>query len=192
MPGIWWQIVEKYKVNVMFSAPTAARVLKKQDPAFMHKYDLSSLKHLRLASRSTSRPTSGSRTNSKPVIDNYWQTETGWPMLAALPGVERPRSSSVRRASRFMAQHNLQIFRETVPSVGPTKGYRRRDPAVAAWLPVDGLGWMTDSSSPTFTLFKDPLVYSSYDWAIKDEDGYFTILGRTDDVINVAGHRLGT
>jgi propionyl-CoA synthetase len=104
-PGIWWQIVEKYKVNVMFSAPTAARVLKKQDPAYMHKYDLSSLKHIFMAGEPLDQPTHEWFMNElqKPVIDNYWQTETGWPMLAALPGVEKTRSSSVRRASRSMA-----------------------------------------------------------------------------------------
>jgi propionyl-CoA synthetase len=82
--GIWWQIVEKYKVSVMFSAPTAVRVLKKQDPAFLKKYDLSSLKHLFLAGEPLDE-TSHQWIMSElgiPVIDNYWQTETGWPMLA--------------------------------------------------------------------------------------------------------------
>jgi len=192
--GIWWQIVEKYKVSVMFSAPTAARVLKKQDPAFMHKYDLSSLKHVFMAGEPLDQPTHEwfMTELGKPVIDNYWQTETGWPMLAALPGVEK---TPIKYGSPSFPVYgyNLQIFREDGSVCGPNeKGIA----AVIPPLPPGCLStvWGQDDRfvSTYFTLFKDPLVYSSYDWAIKDEDGYFSILGRTDDVINVAGHRLGT
>ncbi len=89
--GIWWRIVEKYKVNVMFSAPTAIRVLKKQDPAFLHKYDLSSLRHLFLAGEPLDEPTHRWIMGelNLPVIDHYWQTETGWPMLGPAPGIEK-------------------------------------------------------------------------------------------------------
>jgi propionyl-CoA synthetase len=193
-PGIWWQIVEKYKVTVMFSAPTAARVLKKQDPAFMHKYDLSSLKHIFMAGEPLDQPTHEwfMTELQKPVIDNYWQTETGWPMLAALPGVE---NTPIKYGSPSFPVYgyNLQIFREDGSVCGANeKGIA----AVIPPLPPGCLStvWGQDDRfvSTYFTLFKEPLVYSSYDWAIKDEDGYFTILGRTDDVINVAGHRLGT
>ena len=192
--GIWWQIVEKYKVTVMFSAPTAARVLKKQDPAFMHKYDLSSLKHIFMAGEPLDQPTHEwfMTELQKPVIDNYWQTETGWPMLAALPGVE---NTPIKYGSPSFPVYgyNLQIFREDGSVCGANeKGIA----AVIPPLPPGCLStvWGQDDRfvSTYFTLFKEPLVYSSYDWAIKDEDGYFTILGRTDDVINVAGHRLGT
>ncbi len=193
-PGIWWQIVEKYKVNVMFSAPTAARVLKKQDPAYMHKYDLSSLKHIFMAGEPLDQPTHEWFQNElqKPVIDNYWQTETGWPMLAALHGVEKT-SIKFGSPSFPVYGYNLKIFREDGSECGANeKGIA----AVIPPLPPGCLStvWGQDDRfvSTYFTLFKDPLVYSSYDWAIKDDDGYFTILGRTDDVINVAGHRLGT
>ncbi|MBS1130460.1 MAG: propionyl-CoA synthetase [Proteobacteria bacterium] len=192
--GIWWQIVEKYKVTVMFSAPTAARVLKKQDPAFMHKYDLSSLKHVFMAGEPLDQPTHEWFQNElqKPVIDNYWQTETGWPMLASLPGVEKT-PIKFGSPSFPVYGYNLQIFREDGSVCGANeKGIA----AVIPPLPPGCLStvWGQDDRfvSTYFTLFKDPLVYSSYDWAIKDDDGYFTILGRTDDVINVAGHRLGT
>jgi len=193
-PGIWWEIVEKYKVSVMFSAPTAARVLKKQDPAYMHKYDLSSLKHVFMAGEPLDQPTHEWFMNElqKPVIDNYWQTETGWPMLAALPGVE---NTPIKYGSPSFPVYgyNLQIFREDGSVCDANeKGIA----AVIPPLPPGCLStvWGQDDRfvSTYFTLFKEPLVYSSYDWAIKDEDGYFTILGRTDDVINVAGHRLGT
>ncbi len=193
-PGIWWEIVEKYKVSVMFSAPTAARVLKKQDPAYMHKYDLSSLKHVFMAGEPLDQPTHEWFQNElqKPVIDNYWQTETGWPMLAALPGVEKT-PIKFGSPSFPVYGYNLQIFREDGSICGANeKGIA----AVVPPLPPGCLStvWGQDDRfvSTYFTLFKEPLVYSSYDWAIKDEDGYFTILGRTDDVINVAGHRLGT
>ncbi len=193
-PGIWWQIVEKYKVTVMFSAPTAARVLKKQDPAYMHKYDLSSLKHVFMAGEPLDQPTHEWFMNElqKPVIDNYWQTETGWPMLAALPGVE---NTPIKYGSPSFPVYgyNLKIFREDGSVCDANeKGIA----AVIPPLPPGCLStvWGQDDRfvSTYFTLFKEPLVYSSYDWAIKDDDGYFTILGRTDDVINVAGHRLGT
>ena len=193
-PGIWWQIVEKYKVNVMFSAPTAARVLKKQDPAYMHKYDLSSLKHIFMAGEPLDQPTHEWFMNElqKPVIDNYWQTETGWPMLAAMPGVEKT-PIKFGSPSFPVYGYNLKIFREDGSECGPNeKGIA----AVIPPLPPGCLStvWGQDDRfiSTYFTLFKDPVVYSSFDWAIKDDDGYFTILGRTDDVINVAGHRLGT
>ncbi len=192
--GIWWKIVEKYKVNVMFSAPTAARVLKKQDPAFMHKYDLSSLKHIFMAGEPLDQPTHEwfMTELQKPVIDNYWQTETGWPMLAALPGVE---NTPIKYGSPSFPVYgyNLQIFREDGSVCGAN------EKGIAAVIPPLPPGclttvWGQDDRfvSTYFNLFTDPLVYSSYDWAIKDDDGYFTILGRTDDVINVAGHRLGT
>src|SRR5436309_3364299 len=89
--GIWWQIVQDHKVSVMFSAPTAIRVLKKQDPAYLKKYDVSSLKHLFLAGEPLDEPTHVWITESlgRPVIDHYWQTETGWPLLSAQPGVEK-------------------------------------------------------------------------------------------------------
>ena len=192
--GIWWQIVEKYKVSVMFSAPTAARVLKKQDPAFMHKYDLSTLKHIFMAGEPLDQPTHEWFMGELgiPVIDNYWQTETGWPMLAACPGVEKT-PIKFGSPSFPVYGYNLNIYREDGSICGANeKGIA----AVVPPLPPGCLStvWGQDERfiSTYFDLFKDPLVYSSYDWAIKDDDGYYTILGRTDDVINVAGHRLGT
>jgi len=192
--GIWWKIVEKYKVNVMFSAPTAIRVLKKQDPAYLHKYDLSSLKHLFLAGEPLDQPTHEWIMGElkKPVIDHYWQTETGWPMLTAAPGVEK---TQIKYGSpSFPAYgYNLKLFREDGSEAGAD------EKAVVGVLPPLPPGclstvWGDDARfvSTYFTLFKSPQVYSSFDWGIRDKDGYYFILGRTDDVINVAGHRLGT
>ena len=192
--GIWWKIVQDYKVNVMFSAPTAARVLKKQDPAFMHKYDLSSLRQIFMAGEPLDETTHEwfMTELGKPVIDNYWQTETGWPMLSAMPGVEQTKIK-LGSPSFPVYGYDLRSFREDGSECGANeKGIA----AVVPPLPPGCLStvWGQDERfvSTYFSLFKEPLVYSSFDWAIKDDNGYYTILGRTDDVINVAGHRLGT
>ncbi|MER2625268.1 MAG: propionate--CoA ligase [Accumulibacter sp.] len=193
-PGIWWQIVEKYKVSVMFSAPTAARVLKKHDNAFMHKYDLSSLKHLFLAGEPLDQPTHEWIMGELrlPVIDNYWQTETGWPILSAMPGVEK---TEIRfgTPSFPVYGYNLKIFREDGTVCDPDE---KGIVGILPPLPPGCLStvWGDDARfvSTYFSLFREPQVYSSFDWGIKDKDGYHYILGRTDDVINVAGHRLGT
>ncbi|WP_153117911.1 propionate--CoA ligase [Rhodocyclus tenuis] len=192
--GIWWKIVEDYKVNVMFSAPTAARVLKKQDPAFMHKYDLSSLKHLFLAGEPLDQPTHEWIMGelNLPVIDNYWQTETGWPILAAMPGVEQTKIK-YGTPSFPVYGYNLKIFREDGSECDANE---KGIVGIVPPLPPGCLStvWGDDDRfvSTYFSLFREPLVYSSFDWGIRDDEGYHFILGRTDDVINVAGHRLGT
>ena len=192
--GIWWQIVEKYKVGVMFSAPTAVRVLKKQDPAFLKKYDLSSLKHLFLAGEPLDETTHKWIMDELgiPVIDNYWQTETGWPMLSAVRGIEQTRIK-YGSPSFPVYGYDLRIFREDGSECGADE---KGIVGVVPPLPPGCLStvWGQDDRfvSTYFTLFKDPVVFSSSDWGIKDADGYHSILGRMDDVINVAGHRLGT
>ena len=193
-PGIWWQIVEKYRVNVMFSAPTAARVLKKHDLAYMRKHDLSSLKHLFLAGEPLDQPTHEWMMNAlgKPVIDNYWQTETGWPILAAMPGIEK---TEIRYGTPSFPVYgyNLKVFREDCTVCDTDE---KGIVGIVPPLPPGCLStvWGDDARfvSTYFSLFREPLVYSSFDWGIKDKEGYHYILGRTDDVINVAGHRLGT
>jgi propionyl-CoA synthetase len=193
-PGIWWQIVEKYKVTVMFSAPTAVRVLKKSDNSWLHKYDLSSLKHLFLAGEPLDQPTHEWIMGelNLPVIDNYWQTETGWPILSTVRGVEDTKIK-FGTPSFPVYGYDLRIFREdgTVCDANE-KGIV----GIVPPLPPGCLStiWGDDERfvSTYFSLFKEPQVYSSFDWGIKDEEGYHYILGRTDDVINVAGHRLGT
>src|ERR1700682_60099 len=111
--GVWWKIVQDHKVAVMFSAPTAIRVLKKHDPAFLKKYDLSSLKHLFLAGEPLDEPTHRwiHEGLGRPVIDHYWQTETGWPVLSAIPGVEK---TPIKYGSpSFPAYgYDLQLLRE--------------------------------------------------------------------------------
>jgi propionyl-CoA synthetase len=192
---VWWKIVQDYKVNIMFSAPTAIRVLKKHDPALLKKYDLSSLRHLFLAGEPLDEPTHAwiSEGLGKPVIDHYWQTETGWAVLTAMHGVEK---TPIKYGSpSFPAYgYDLKLLREADASeAGPD------EKGVVAIIPPLPPGCMTTIWGDDerfvktyFSTFSKKMVYSTFDWGIRDKDGYYFILGRTDDVINVAGHRLGT
>jgi len=194
-PGIWWKIVQDNRVNVMFSAPTAIRVLKKHDPAYLRKYDLASLKHLFLAGEPLDEPTHRwiSEALDKPVIDHYCQTETGWPMLTAVPGVEK---TPIKFGSpSFPAYgYDLKLLREIDASEAESN--EKAVVVVVPPLPPGCLStvWGDDERfvKTYFSTFKTKQVYSSFDWGMRDSDGYYFILGRTDDVINVAGHRLGT
>ncbi len=193
--GIWWKIVEENQVTVMFSSPTAARVLKKQDPAFLTRYDLSSLRHLFLAGEPLDEPTHRWIADAlkKRVIDHYWQTETGWPILSSVPGVE---ALPVRFGTPGFPVYgyDLQLLRESDAS--PAAANEKGVVAILPPLPPGCMStvWGDDERfvKTYFTSFRDKLVYSTFDWGIRDDDGYHYILGRTDDVINVAGHRLGT
>jgi len=194
-PGIWWKIVQDYKVTVMFSAPTAIRVLKKQDPAFIKKYDISTLRHLFLAGEpldeTTHRWIEGEL--GLPVYDHYWQTETGWAILASQPGVEK---SPTKPGSPAFAAfgYNVKLLQEDGTEI--TEPDEKGVVVVVPPLPPGCLTtvWGQDERyvQTYYTSFPDKQVYSTFDWGIRDKDGYCFILGRTDDVINVAGHRLGT
>jgi propionyl-CoA synthetase len=193
--GIWWRIVQDHKVAVMFSAPTAIRVLKKQDPAYLKKYDLSSLKHLFLAGEPLDEPTHVwiSESLGRPVIDHYWQTETGWPLLSAVPGVEKT-PLKMGSPSFPVYGYDVRLLHEATGE--PVADGEKGVVTIAPPLPPGCMTtvWGDDERfvSTYFKGFKDQLVYSTFDWGIRDKEGYYFILGRTDDVINVAGHRLGT
>ena len=194
--GIWWSLVEKYKVTSMFSAPTAVRVLKKQDPAFLKKYDLSSLKALFLAGEPLDEPTAQWIADGlgRPIIDNYWQTESGWPILALANGVEK-------KTSKF-GSPGLPMYGYDIKLVHEGTGKELTAPGEKGVVVIEGptppgfmqTVWGDDQRYVDTYWHTVPgrTVYSTFDWGIKDKDGYFFILGRTDDVINVAGHRLGT
>jgi propionyl-CoA synthetase len=179
----------------MFTSPTAIRVLKKQDPAWMKKYDCSTLRYLFLAGEPLDEPTARWVSDSLGVqiVDNYWQTESGWPILTACPGIEdTPRKfgspSFPAYGYRLKVKHE-----ETGREVGADeKGVLTIVPP----LPPGGMTtiWGDDDRyvSTYYKSFADEMVYTTFDWATRDEDGYYFVLGRTDDVINVAGHRLGT
>ena len=194
--GIWWSLVEKYRVSVMFSAPTAARVLKKQDPAYLSKYNLSSLKALFLAGEPLDEPTATWMANAihKPIIDNYWQTETGWPIMAICNGVEKA-PTKYGSPGKAVYGYDVKLINENTGEEileADQKGVI----AVEGPLPPGCLQtvWGDDKRyvNTYWTSIPGKQMYSTFDWGVKDKDGYFYILGRTDDVINVAGHRLGT
>jgi propionyl-CoA synthetase len=192
--GIWWKICQDQDVTVMFSAPTAIRVLKKQDPAFLKKYDLSKLRALYCAGEPMDETSHQWMMDELgiPVIDHYWQTETGWAMLSLVPGVEQQKVQ-LGSPGFPVYGYDVRLFRDDGTECGPNE---KGIVGVVPPLPPGCLTtvWGDDARfvSTYFSLFKEPLVYSSFDWGIKDEAGYYKILGRTDDVINVAGHRLGT
>ena len=194
-PGVWWKIVQDHKVNVMFSAPTAIRVLKKSDIAWLKKYDLSSLKHLFLAGEPLDEPTHAwiSQGLGKPVIDHYWQTETGWPVLTAMPGIEE---TPVKFGSpSFPAYgYDLKLLRESDASEAGAD--EKAVVVIEPPLPPGCMStlWNDDGRfvKTYFSTIPGRVLYTTFDWGIRDKEGYYFILGRTDDVINVAGHRLGT
>ncbi len=193
--GVWWKIVQDHKVNVMFSAPTAIRVLKKFDPAFLKQYDLASLKHLFLAGEPLDEPTHAwiAEGLGKPVIDHYWQTETGWPVLSAMHGIEK---TAIKYGSPSFPVYgyDLKLLRESDASEAGAD--EKAVVAIEPPLPPGSMStiWGDDERfvKTYFSTFSKKMVYSTFDWGIRDKDGYYFILGRTDDVINVAGHRLGT
>ncbi|MGN6738388.1 propionate--CoA ligase [Dyella sp.] len=193
-PGIWWRLCEKYRVRTMFSSPTGIRLLKKQDVSWLKSADLSSLKWLFLAGEPLDEPTAHWITDGLgvPVIDNYWQTETGWPAITLMPGLEL---KPVKWGSPGLPApgYKMKVINEATgeEAAAGEKG-------VLVFVPPLPPGclttvWRDDERyvNSYFSHFKE-LLYSSLDWAIRDADGYTNILGRTDDVINVAGHRLGT
>lgn len=195
--GIWWQLVEQHKVTVMFSAPTAIRVLKKQDPAYLSKYDLSSLRALFLAGEPLDVPTAewiSEALVDKPIIDNYWQTETGWPILTLCNGVE-PQPSRFGSPGKAVYGYDVRLLDEQTGETLEAPG-EKGVIALEGPLPPGCMQtiWRNDQRfiDTYWRTIPGRLVYSTFDWGVRDEQGYFFILGRTDDVINVAGHRLGT
>jgi propionyl-CoA synthetase len=194
--GIWWSLVEKYKVTSMFSAPTAVRVLKKQDPAFLKKYDLSTLRALFLAGEPLDEPTAQWIADGlgRPIVDNYWQTETGWPILTICNGLEKA-PSKFGSPGKPVYGYNVKLLNENTGEElagASQKGVV----AIEGPLPPGCMQTIWDDDERFVNTYWKSIpgrtVYSTFDWGIRDEDGYFFILGRTDDVINVAGHRLGT
>ena len=194
--GIWWSIVEKYKVTHMFSAPTAIRVLKKHDAEYLTRYDISSLKALWLAGEPLDEPTAKwiSDAIKKPIIDHYWQTETGWPIMTLCNGVEK-------QATRF-GSPGKAVYGYNVKLIDDATGEELTGANQKGVLAIEGplppgcmqTVWRDDKRfvSTYWNSIPGRQIYNTFDWGIRDEDGYYFILGRTDDVINVAGHRLGT
>ncbi|QRX83502.1 propionate--CoA ligase [Glaciimonas sp. PAMC28666] len=192
--GIWWSIVEKYKVTQMFSAPTAIRVLKKQPPELLQKYDVSSLQALYLAGEPLDETTSSwiAEALGVPVYDNYWQTESGWPMMTIAKNIE-DKPTRLGSPGVPMYGYKMQLVDENTGAV--CKANEKGVLVVEGPLPPGCLQTIYGDDEryvSTYWSNFEHQVYSTFDWGVRDEDGYYFILGRTDDVINVAGHRLGT
>jgi propionyl-CoA synthetase len=194
--GIWWHLVEKYKVAAMFSAPTAVRVLKKHDPAYLKMHDLSSLRALFLAGEPLDEPTASwiAAGLGRPIIDNYWQTETGWPILTLCNGVEHA-PSKFGSPGKAVYGYDVKLIDEATGD--ELKGAHQKGVvAIEGPLPPGCMQtvWGDDERfvETYWSTIPGRQIYNTFDWGIRDEEGYFFILGRTDDVINVAGHRLGT
>jgi propionyl-CoA synthetase len=194
-PGIWWSIVEKHKVTRMFSAPTAIRVLRKQAPEFMREHDKSSLKALYLAGEPLDETTSSwiAGELGVPIIDNYWQTETGWPILSIAKGIE---DAPTRLGSPGVAMYGYKV-KLVNESTGVECGANEKGVVMIEGPLPPGCMQTVYGDDQRFvdtywTESNGKMLYSTFDWGVRDVDGYYFILGRTDDVINVAGHRLGT
>ncbi|AIZ65131.1 propionyl-CoA synthetase [Hymenobacter sp. DG25B] len=193
--GTFWRVVQDHQVRVLFTAPTAIRAIKKEDHegALARKYDLSSLRYLFLAGERCDPATYdwAGQTLGVPVVDHWWQTESGWPMLATMVGladVPPPRAGS---AGHPVPGYDVQILDEAGQRVpADTTGLV----AVKLPLPPGCLPtlWRNDARFQHGYLTTFPGYYFSGDGGYQDEEGYLYIMGRVDDVINVAGHRLST
>lgn len=190
----FWRIISEHNVKVMFTAPTAIRAIKKEDPngEFIKKYDLSCLKYQFVAGERCDVATlSWTQENLKvPVIDHWWQTESGWPMLANMAGLELKKVKP-GSASFPVCGYDIKVLnRNGEEAEASEEGY------ITAKLPLPP-GTLTNiwNDPERFKqgyLKRFPGYYFSGDGGFMDEDGYVFITGRVDDVINVAGHRLST
>lgn len=190
----FWRVIAEHKVNVMFTAPTAIRAIKKEDPngEFIKQYDLSSLRTQFLAGERCDVATLEWYQKHIPIpaIDHWWQTESGWPMIANMMGVEylpiKPGS-----AGKAVSGYDIRIFDENGDQLGPNEeGYV----VIKLPLPPGTLLdlWQDNERFRAGYLNKFPGYYFSGDGGFIDDDNYIFITGRVDDVINVAGHRLST
>lgn len=193
-PGAFWRVIAEHGVKVLFTAPTAIRAIRKEDPTAAHveRYDLSGLRYLFLAGERLDPDTYhwASEKLGIPVIDHWWQTETGWPIAANPAGVEllpiKAGSPTVP-----MPGYHLEVLDPHGKPCGPGE---EGSVCLKMPLPPGTLAtlWGDDSRYEKSYLSAFPGYYLSGDGGYVDEDGYLFVMGRTDDVINVAGHRFST
>lgn len=193
-PGAFWRVISQHGVKVLFTAPTAFRAIKKEDPTgeYINKYDLSNFKYLFLAGERLDPDTYHWAHNllKKPVIDHWWQTETGWPITANCIGIEefpvKPGSST-----KPVPGFNVKILDSNGNELGT-----KQEGLLAIKLPLPPgtlpTLWQADERFLESYLKIFPGYYFTSDGGYIDEDGYVYVMGRVDDVINVAGHRLST
>ena len=192
--GTFWRIVSEHKVKSLFTAPTAIRAIKKEDPngEFFKKYDLSNFKCLFLAGERADPDTIkwAEKLLKVPVLDHWWQTETSWAISGNCTGIE---SFPVKYGSAFkpVPGYNLKILNNEGKELEPGK---MGDIVVKLPLPPGTFPtlWNADERYKLNYMTNYPGYYQTYDAGHIDEDGYVWIMSRTDDIINVAGHRLST
>jgi len=192
--GVWWRIIEKYRVAVMLAAPTAIRMLKRFGSEHARKYDISSLRYLFLAGEILDVPTwewARETLDNRPVIDNYWVTESGWPMVSNMPGVELLPMKAGSPARAVVGYDFAVVDEAGEPVPAGTRGYLVCRPP----LPPGNILtlWNEDRQyiREYWQKFPGKDLFATGDYAVMDEDGYLKLLGRTDNVLNVAAHRLG-
>lgn len=193
-PGAFWRVISEHKVNVLFTAPTAFRAIKRDDPdaSYLEPYDLSHFRTLFLAGERCDPATLqwAEEKLKVPVIDHWWQTETGWPICANLLGLEqlpiKPGSATVPVPGYDV--RILDVYEEEADA-GEIGSIVIKLPLPPGCLPTL---WHNDEGYKQTYLSNFPGYYSTADAGFKDEDGYLWIMSRTDDIINVAGHRLST
>ncbi|MBR2512716.1 MAG: propionyl-CoA synthetase [Halomonas sp.] len=192
--GSFWRLIEEYKVKSFFTAPTAFRAIKKEDPdaKLLENYDISSLEHLYVAGERLDPPTFHWLDDllDVPVIDHWWQTETGWPIAANLPGIEATPTKA-GSATYPVPGFNVQILDRDGETAAPMQ---QGSVVIKQPLPPGCLTgiWRDPQRFHSAYMAAFPGYYLTGDGGYFDEDGYLFIMGRTDDVINVAGHRLST
>ncbi|MGM0615306.1 MAG: propionyl-CoA synthetase [Pseudomonadota bacterium] len=192
--GAFWRLIEEYKIKSFFTAPTAFRAIKKEDPdaKLLEQYDISSLKHLYLAGERLDPPTFHWLDDllDVPVIDHWWQTETGWAIAANLPGIE-PMPTKAGSATVPVPGFNVQILDRDGEQAGAME---QGSVVIKQPMPPGCLTgvWGDPQRFHSAYMAAFPGYYLTGDGGYYDEDGYLFIMGRTDDVINVAGHRLST
>ncbi len=192
--GAFWRVIEQHRVKALFTAPTAFRAIRKEDPegTLAQKYDLASLQYLFLAGERCDPPTYywASELLNIPVIDHWWQTESGWPMVANMMGVE-VLPVKAGSSTKPVCGYKIEILNdEGTPLIANQTGYV----AIKLPLPPGCLPtlWKDDERFKDSYLSHFEGYYLTGDGGYVDDDGYVFIMGRVDDVINVAGHRLST
>ena len=193
-PGAFWRVISQHNVRVLFTAPTAFRAIKKEDPdgEYVKKYDLSDFKYLFLAGERLDPDTYhwASKILKRPVIDHWWQTETGWPIASNCMGIEqlpiKPGSPTVA-----VPGYDVRILDDNGKEIEP---HQEGNVVIRLPLPPGTLAslWQADEKFKRSYMSQFPGFYETSDGGYLDEDGYVFVMGRMDDVINIAGHRLST